>query len=43
MVYQMCGSPFGNLNPVMGKPVFEVSDKIINKPGCKTTEDGYRV
>ena len=27
----------------MRKPVFRVSDKVQHKPGCTTTEDGYRL
>ena len=27
---------------VMKKPVFRVSDQVLLKPGCTTTEDGYR-
>ena len=27
----------------MGKPVFKVSDKVRQKPGCTDTEDGQRL
>ena len=31
-----------HLSLVLRKPVFGVSDQVPHKPGCATTEDGYR-
>ena len=27
---------------IMRKPDFGVSDQVLHKPGCTTTQDGYR-
>ena len=31
------------MSHVLRKPVFGVSDQIRHKPGCTTTEDGWRI
>ena len=31
------------MNRVMRKPVFSLSDQVRHKPGCKSTEDGWRL
>ena len=48
MMSAPCNVPFAmlpcyNLSPVMRKPVFGVSDQAPHKPGCATTQDGYRL
>ena len=31
-----------NMSCIAGKPVLEVFDKVLHKPGCTTIEDGQR-
>ena len=34
---------FNDMNLVVRKPVFGVSDQVRHKPGCTATEDGWRL